>query len=317
MKISPVFVTHVAALSCCLLCLKAYGQQSVHEESRQLALSNWPTVNDASAELETIRVPVDVTGPSPTVRLPHTNWQFGTEFLLYDLEYGNVNFQNNEGDEDLAGGLRLTFGWESNAGYGIRARVSGVSGEGSSDSFFGNTFTSGGFSTLRGFDFRGASPVAAGSEPLEIVTATSNIDIYKRLQFDRLDVALGAGLSGGAISLDVPTVNIDNSIIAGGISLFTEGKYVLRQSEVSELSLVGSGRVAFLRGEWESTDGTGFLQMDSDLTITEGAVGLEWKRHLGRATLNLRAQYESQLWNSDVTSDLVFNGAALRAGLTW
>jgi hypothetical protein len=38
---------------------------------------------------------------------------------------------------------------------------------------------------------------------------------------------------------------------------------------------------------------------------------------LGARVLTLRAQYEHQRWDSDATSDLTLNGAAIRAGINW
>ena len=310
-------MTYVAAIFCGMVCAVASGQSSVQEDSSQFVLASDQEF-DARLEPEAILMTGDLFESGYQSTMPHTNWQFGAELLLYDIEYGNVNFEDAEGENELASGLRIFFGWESDAGYGIRAVSSGVAGEGFTEN---HHFLGGGFSTPRGFGFQGASPAATVSFKFETGIGTGNIDLFKHIQHERFDVLLGFGLSAGSLNLDRPETSNRNSLIAGGTSLFTEGRYLLRSSEVSELSLVGRGRIALLEGEWEARwkdQGINYsLDKSTDLTITEGALGFEWERKLRRSTLRLRALYEYQLWNSEVTSDLVLNGAALRAGLTW
>ncbi len=309
-------VTYVAIIFCGVVCAVASGQNSVQADSSQLVLASDQGF-DARLEPEAILMTGDLFESGYQSTMPHTNWQFGAEFLIYDMKYGNVNFEDAEGDNKLASGLRIFFGWESDAGYGIRAIGSGSGGETLFGGYHWNYAVPGDFTTLQGFDFSGAPPGTTVDDLLEISMSTSSIDVFRHIQRERLDLFFGVGVGGASVRLNAPTMAVKNSLIAGGLSVFSEGRYVLRASEVSELALVGRGRIAFLSGEWEARINNLFLDKDMDLTVTEGALGLEWKRKLRRSTLILRAQYEHQLWNSDATSDLVLNGVALRAGLTW
>lgn len=109
---------------------------------------------------------------------------------------------------------------------------------------------------------------------------------------------------------------LEDTVTAAGVGCFSEMRHVLYAAEESELAFVGDGRVSLLTGEWERR-GTSRLDRETDLLLSEAALGMEWKRTLGRGVLMLRAQYEAQLWDNDVTSDIVFNGGALRAGFHW
>ena len=315
-----------------LSCLPVWGE----DYSGEFAFQDIGTASEAlfseSIQAEPIQTDLGSDIEVTQSALPKTNWQFGADYLIYQPNYDSVTFQSADGDDNFMDGLRFNLGWESDSGFGLRARVSnmgveGMTGDSAAFTDFQDIpvngtlipsfFAAGGYSTLRGFDFPGVSPLSTvSSAPLEFNAGTFDLDFYKRFQYRGLNVLLGAGLSSAGLSIDIPSV-VDNTILAGGASLFSEGRYVMFASEVSELALVGGGRVAFLDGEWEVKRDSGMGERDTDLTITEARAGLEWKRQLGKTVLTLRAQYEYQLWNSDVTSDLVLNGAALRAGLSW
>ncbi len=299
-----------------LVGIPAFGVEFVHEESRLPAYDDREESSETLGQEQMLSPSIDITSDRFVSNLPTTHWGFATELLILHTEYGSVDFSDEGGGDKAAAGLRLTLGWESDAGYGIRTRLSGVGIEGSTDHISFQGHDSAEDPVFEGFDYRGVSPTAESSSPLRLVTATWDVDFYKRLVRGRSDLVVGAGLRSAVIHSEAP-IAITNTINTGGVSLFSELRHVMYHSERSEVALVGGGRVSFLTGEWESKIPSDMIEVDTDMTITEGALGLEWSRILGRSVLTLRAQYETQLWNSDVTSDVSFNGGVIRAGVNW
>jgi hypothetical protein len=276
----------------------------------------FPPSLPAEQQLTPVAVGIDFTERG----LPPSHWHLDAELLLYDLDYGTVNFNQSLTDDEKqrGAGMRFTFGWEGDQGYGIRTSLSGAGADGITDSFDPRFSVPGDSSSdLLGFSFGGSSRHDPGSVRTEVIAGGLNLDFYKRFRGQRWDVASGAGLTTAVMLLNVPRLDFENTVSAGGISLFSEGKYVFFKSETSEFALVGGGRVAMLGGEWESKLGAGVLQTDTDLTVTEGTLGFQWKRVFSRSILTLRTQYEHQLWDSDVTDDLVMQGFAIQTGVHW
>ncbi len=268
---------------------------------------------DASLnENELLHQPVNLNASN----LLLSNWNFETDILLANLDYGSVDFTGEDGDGEIATGLRFSLGWKSDSGFGIRTRLSARNVDGASEGLSFQRVNGIADGPINGFTYRGASSNATSNHPVEIRTATFDIELFKNISLERTDFLLGAGLRSAGFRTYVPQI-IENTVGTSGISLFSEARHLLLMSEHSELAVVGSGRVSFLTGEWESRIAAAMIEVKTDMTITEGSLGLEWSRSLGRAVFFLRAQYEYQLWNSEVTSDLAFNGGALRAGLSW
>ena len=285
---------------------------------------------------------LDITAEGVVSAIPYKAWNFDAEMVVFHPNYGSVDFTDN-GDDQYFATPRLTIGWESQSGFGIRGRLWGYEAEGEVPAI-GNFFA-GGFASMRGFDFRGASPAGIGTESKFLRTGSLDVDFYKRFELDRSDIVVGSGLKSAGFQLEYPGW-ADNTVLGSGVSLFTDLRHVLHRSNKGELAFVSSGRVGFLTGEWrnnsfqpnlstnttlipsnEEVGGllvavpavatTTIVEHDADMVISEASLGLEWRRDLGWSVLTLRAQYEAQLWNTDITDDLTFTGGAVKAGLSW
>ena len=315
-------LTHLAVYSLLLSGIPVHGEESVIEQSRQLSQKSLNEY-DASPTGEEMRYPAIVITDSFDSHLASKKWNFTADVLILHTEYGSVDFSDADGGGEAAGGFRLAFGWEGNSGFGIRTRYGGVSNTGSTEGYMVHGYDSDTGPVITGYDYYGVSPTAETATDTELIAASWDIDIYKRFTRERTDLLLGAGLRGSSFLtrayplIDSVPVEFKEEVHGAGITLFSDLRHVLRHNKRSELAMVGSGRVSFLSGEWEhSVNSLGF-GIDADMTISEGSLGLEWARDLGRSVLVIQGQYEVQLWNSDVTSDLAFNGAAIRVGFSW
>jgi hypothetical protein len=308
--------TSVAPALLVLASVPALGVESVQEESESLAFAEPEQLSDPLVQDQMLQPSINTTGDAFVSTRATTNWGFDAEVLVLHTDYASVDFSEVEGDDKAAAGFRFTLGWESDAGYGIRARLAGMGIEGSVDgvSIHGHDSPAG--PVFEGFDYLGVSPTADSSRALDLVTATWDIDLYKHFANGGSDVVVGAGLRNAILRAETPQV-MQNTVATGGVSLFSELRQVVYRTERSEWALVGGGRVSFLTGEWESQIPGDMIQVDTDMTISEGSLGMEWSRAFRKRVLILRAQYEYQRWNSDATSDVTFNGAALRTGLGW
>jgi hypothetical protein len=275
----------------------------------------FPPSLPAEQQLTPVAVGIDFTERG----LPPTQWHFGTDLLLYDLDYGTVNFSESvsEDQRQLGSGLRFSLEWEGEAGYGARGEFASLGGEGVIDLLrlgFGPPGSSQG---MQAFQYQGASANEMGSAALEIAARNSSLEVYKR--FQKYDFTLGLGVSNAALQLDFPAVDIENTISGSGFLLSTSANHLLYKSARSELSLVVAGRYSFLDGTWEFKDhaNSSFAGRETPMRVFESRFGLAWKRSFRHSVFTLRTQYERQFWNSDVTDSLVMQGAAIQAGLSW
>jgi len=307
--------TRVVTLLVSIACIPTYAVDEIREESEFLVLAAAEGFDSPQAPEELLIPSIEITSDGFVSHLSTTHWRFATDILVFHTDYGSVDFRNDDGEDKVASGVRFTLGWESDAGYGVRTRLSGVGIEGSADMivFSGSNQAD---PVIEGFDYHGVSPTDASSSPTELAAGVWDIDLYKRATRGPSEILLGVGLRSAALRTEVPSF-IENSIATGGVSLFSELRHVVYESEKSELALIGSGRLSFLTGEWESKISSGMIEVDTDMTINEGALGIEWARRLGTRVLTLRAQYEAQRWDSDVTSDVSFSGGSIRAGIHW
>lgn len=292
------------------------------------------------SHVETFLAPtLDLTAAGVVSTLPRKAWQADVELVAFRPEFGGIDF-TEDGEDVYYVTPRITLGWESKSGYGIRGRLWGYEAKAEQPTF--EPLFAGGFATMRGFDFRGASPVdTTGTRDHFLRTGSLDVDFYKRFDREQTSLIVGAGLKSAALQTEVPNL-FENTALGAGLGLFSDARHVLYRTEQSELSVVGSGRVGFLTGEWRNKSSSGILtqpgfpedepsspssnasgtrttveEKDADMVISEASLGLEWQRNLGWSVLTLRAQYETQLWNTDVSDDLTFNGGAVKAGLAW
>ncbi len=302
------------------------------------------------SHVETFLAPtLDLTAARVVSTLPRKAWQADVELVAFRPEFGGIDF-TEDGEDVYYVTPRITLGWESKSGYGIRGRLWGYEAETETQLLFYSPFYISAFTTPRDFAFRSIPPGNPFIEtsPTEHTTGYSlrtgslDADFYKRFVVDETSIILGAGLKSVAFQIEVPSLG-ENTNLGVGLGLFSDVRHLIYRTEQIELSLVGSGRVGFLSGEvrrelftvysisptaGSSNDanlvvGTGsepitFVEeKDADMVISEASLGLEWQRNLGWSVLTLRAQYETQLWNTDVSDDLTFNGGAVKAGLAW
>lgn len=339
------FVTSVAILALLLISAHVRGQDSIYE------LPSEPTVEGqdsfesfAEAVLAEERIfepTIDITAEGFVGSVPRTAWSAGAELVAFRPDFRNVDF-SEDGDDIYFVTPRLFVGWESESGFGFRGRLWGFEAEGSET----NYSLPGGFSTMRGFNFRGGllAP-STTADPFKLRAGSLDIDFYKRFGAGQTSLVLGAGIKSAAIQYERPAFSED--IIAGaGVGLLGELRHVFYQNDHSEVALVGSGRVGFLIGESrnettptsvsispsvislpstllslpptiQQQSSTSITERHTDMTLSEAALGLEWKRDLGWSVLTMRGQYEAQFWNTDGSNDLSFNGGVVRAGLSW
>lgn len=337
-----------AALVALVVPSAAESQDSVYEHQEQSfeseAYSDLLTIDESSGIAsteplaETFLAPsLDITANGVVSNIPRTAWHTDLELVAFRAEYGNIDF-TEKGEDVYYVTPRITLGWESNSGNGVRGRLWGYEAE--TEMFVYEPAFAGGFATMRGFDFRGASPADSGMQGYFLRTGSLDVDFYKRFAREQTSLVLGAGLKSAALQVEIPGLT-ENTAYGTGLGLFSDVRHVLYQTGQSELSLVGSGRVGFLTGEWRNETTETFVSAapsspgdpgglstttettttvvddDADMVISEASLGVEWRRNLGWSVLTLRAQYETQLWNTDVTDDLTFNGGAVKAGLAW
>lgn len=297
-----------ASLLACAL--PASAEQSVEDDSAALVASAGE-FDEPLVEEQFLHSTIDISGGQFVSARAATNWAVDVDALAFRPSYGEVSFVDAGGDDSAVGGIRLSIAWESEEGIGIRSRVTGLAVDGRTSllTLHGPSITS-----LAGYEFR--APTAAASHLLEIAAATFDLEMYKHFETDNFDIAVGAGNRSANFTSQMGGA-IENEIAAVGVSAFAEMRQLLYRVESVEWSLVAGGRGSFLFGEWENNISGASQEVDTDLMIGEAALGVELSRKLGSRLLSLRAQYEYQQWDTDVTPDMVFNGAALRAGINW
>jgi len=335
MRYHARFVTCFAMFALLLICAHTWGQGSVYEVPLEPMAEEQESfevfADEALAEDSLFGPTIDITAEGFVSNLPPTAWSAGVDFVAFQPSVDYVDFSEN-GDDVFFVSPRLFVGWENESGFGIRSRLWGFEAEGRIDSV-----NSGGFSTLRGFDFRGAQTGdSTGTEPFELRAGSLDLDFYKRFGEGNTSLTLGAALKSAALQYERVTTS-EHTIAGLGAGVFSDLRQLLYQNDRSEIALVGSGRVSYVVGEsrFESTEtsfnvnpsfispviqeqsNTLIEKQDARMTVSEAALGLEWKRDLGWSVLTLRGQYETQFWNTDVGNDLSFNGGVVRAGLSW
>ena len=304
---------------------------------------------DYAANAETMIAPtLEIAAEGFVSTIAARAWSFNTELVAFHPDYSDIEF-TEDGSSEYFVSPRFTLGWESKKGYGFRGRLWGYEAEGIRPVYGTNSlFFPGGFSTLRGFDFRGASPqpnaTLIRTDPYTLRNGMLDLEFYKRFEAGRTQFALGAGIKSAALELERPA-SFQDTALGLGLGVNTDLRHALYQSEQSEIALVSSGRVGFLRGKWTRETSTPDLDInptlipsnnatpelvpvdwpfvssitetDVDMVISEASLGIEWRRDLNWTVFTLRAQYEAQLWNTDITDDLVFTGGAIKAGFSW
>jgi hypothetical protein len=209
--------------------------------------------------------------------------QFGAPRWEIDFAYvpTTIDFNNH----DMGDAFRLDLAHEDEGGYGRRARL-----------------------WMYHQDF---------NRWLDLTAATFSYDFYRRVQFERGEIAYG----WGPIAL-YDSGGHDSHFFAAGASIFAEGFYPLLRYERTEFGPVGSARLAGMIG---ARDDDGSLQFGTDTLpiVDEYSWGLELRHRFG--------QHQDKYFFVDVTRDLQdwarpeipyvagtsFQGTAIKLGWIW
>lgn len=224
-------------------------------------------------------------------------WYGGVDLLATQFSY---HFSNSIflADDDAGLAVRPYLGWEGPNGVGIRGRWW----------FFGTETAT--------RSIGGPPNVPFVLDTLDFDANSLDLDFYRRFYYDRTSFLLGAGTK--VASFEFSNGSFSNDIIGGGLSVFVEGHHPLYIGPKNEWSFVGYGRFALLTGrvEYESRP-NGWEYVDTNMSITEVGLGLEWKHKFRRGDFICQLLSEIQRWETNMTSDIAFDSIGLRFGGQW
>lgn len=225
-------------------------------------------------------------------------------------------------------GPRISLGWESANGFGIRGRAWGfdttvdVEGQPLSSSNYDYFYYYSSQIAEHQLDFRGGK---------------FDLDFYKRITHQTGDFAFGATVTAAQLSLsDQYLVNPYSYAMynrplyiasyysgskvrnrGGGLGLLAEGSHRFFETPVDALAVVARGRIAYLIGRWEDSSYYSLPAGDGNMAIGEAALGLEYRRKLGRADLIAQCLFEVQSWDVSHVGRVNFAGVTPGIGLNW
>jgi hypothetical protein len=221
-------------------------------------------------------------------------WYVGLELTALNASVDSTTF-GLDGDTGAVG-PRITVGWESDSGFGLRSRFAGMSAE--------------------------ADMVAYGVGPtpldLGINAARFDFDLYRRFEFENGSLLFGAGVSSAQLEYEL----IDGVVLesmkntGAGVSVFAEGRHRFYNSATTEWAVLSRGRWGAMIGEEETTLFPGIV-FDSTLNVAEAAFGFEYKRKMRRATFVAQYLMEAQSWSPSELEGVNFLGSTASVGFTW
>jgi hypothetical protein len=246
--------------------------------------------------------PTEFVGPPPCdgwcVSPPEpgrtSSWTAAIELIPTVTRITDAQFGRWEDTSSLA--IRLILGYEDPEGIGVRLRFWGLSQD-----------------------------AETPADDLQLNMDKFDVDLYKRVLFDRGDLAFGAGPSSGLLEFKLS--NDSYSRFEGaGATMFLDGYYSLVEFEKSELGAIARGRYSILLGDWHDTTGVLLPPTHNDtMSIAELAWGLEYRRRFGRCEdhswfVGVLAEY--QRWQSDwmtqfSASSVGASGVNIYTGLNW
>jgi hypothetical protein len=193
-------------------------------------------------------------------------------------------------DRNDSVGPRLSLGWESDRGFGLRGRFWGMENES---------------------DMLGPGGATA---PLTLQTFRFDMDFYREFDFRGSSIILGASITAAELEGEFDfTGPVEDA--GGGVGLFVEGRHLLTHSSDSEWAALARGRWAGLVGTWEDPNSSGFVTSgDSNMQIVEAGLGWEYKRRFDGCSLVLQHLIELQTWDTSYVADLSFFGQSLSVG---
>ncbi|HEX6963225.1 MAG TPA: hypothetical protein VF175_15265 [Lacipirellula sp.] len=225
--------------------------------------------------------PVDHTAIGSPGR---ASW-FG-DFELTILHASSVNSSITTLEDDNGLGGRFIFGRENAAGLGLRGR-------------------------FWDYHMETARQISAflpyGPTRLELDASRFDFDVYRRFKTSDSSISVGASVSSAIISferdetfrpLNNPFMRINDYETrhsAGGVGFLVEGRHAFYRSPKHEWSVLARGRWTGLIGE-TSDSRIGYRISNSNINITEAALGLEYRRKFSAADFLLQCSLEGQAW---------------------
>jgi hypothetical protein len=256
-------------------------------------------------------------------------------------------------DGDFVMTPRFQLGWESDSGWGVRGtyweydqevsdqlassatpltdtsidpyHLPGIHGDSDGFILLDNN-------TVYNFPLAGNDPIPIDSRILARNLETTDLEIYKRIISEQSRFLFGLGLRNvrnkrqmeylfEAITFSdsmLYTGEASEESLAGtGITLVGEfNRPIFSGNNVSAAFVLG-GRMSFVPATLEVNSELIDYNLDDDLWINEGNVGVELSRRLQRFVVRLRGQFETQAWNSSVMDDQAFTGVSTSLGVEW
>lgn len=189
-------------------------------------------------------------------------------------------------DESFGVGHRFTLGMENHRGYGVRTRYW--------------TYEH----SLDGYD------LYAG-EQLHIDMDSLDVDLTLRERFRRWDLLISGGVRYGRNSYGSDTIFGPGEARFEGVGP-TFSIEADRRVGCRGLHLIGNFRGSMLFGDVDFFEAP---MEDELMTVLDNQLGIGWERSMGRATLDIRAVWESQFWLNNAFADTFF-GLGSNVGFT-
>jgi hypothetical protein len=201
-----------------------------------------------------------------------SSWTAAIEFLPSQTFLTNDEF--GEWDDNSAFGFRAVLGYEDPEGLGLRGRFWGIGQE-----------------------------VEADLDDVKLSLSSGSFDLYKRLYFDRTEIAFGGGPAGGSVEFELSDES-HSRFSGGGATIFVEGYYRLREFERSEYGAIYRARYSLFMGDWkDNTGGAIVSETNNDtMSVAELAWGLEYRHRFGQCDDHhwfAGVLWEYQRWQSD------------------
>jgi hypothetical protein len=222
---------------------------------------------------------------------PHSFWFANAELTILNQSYENGLFALDDNNEFAA--PRLTVGWESPRGVGIRTR------------FWWRDDS---------FNIVSDLPIPPESE-VEFDSSRFDFDVYRRFTFDGSSISVGGGLAVARMGWELEDVRIRDA--GAGLNFFVEGRHDLIRTPNSTFGLVGRGRWASLIGEWRNVDAPGRVEGDSTMEIFEAGFGWDYVREYQSCDFFFQHMLEAQTWYSTLVGDVGFFGQSVAIGVRW
>jgi hypothetical protein len=245
---------------------------------------------------------------------------------------------------DYAPAGRITLGYETESGAGIRAQAWGYGVSGLSyiyDPFFipgaVNRTLYSSYSVYTDYWFpyqnRHLYPYnhrsSTFAQEIELSMASAYIDFYKTIASPSSELLVGAGPAFGHLEFNLPPRGDGAKYAGGGVTAFGQGLVPFVRRPSWGLAISGQARITLLTGEWEIERNPVMIDTTSEhsesMSIVELGVGPEFRRQIGRSGTHywfVRTLAEFQQWRSDrmgpmAGDTLALQGATLNFGVNW